>query len=705
MRRGAWIALALLATTTARADLEPPMATRKRTTTTHHGTTLHDDYRWLERAGDPAVKKHLARENAYTQGLLAAAAPLQKQLVAELAELSDVVYDDPPERYRSYCYGKHHDPKLEYPVHYRQRDCDGEREVLLDLNTLRGKSRFASLGDWDISLDETRFAYTLDLVGSERHSLYVRDLKTGRALTKPIPNVSDFAFAGEETLFYVTIDPGTLRPFRLYRRSLGTPTRPDVLVYEEKAPTFSLSLDTSRSDKLLMLVAGSHSHNEVRILPRDKPLEPWRIVNKREDQHYVYVEDRGDVLYILTDADAPNYRLCRAPLATPTQEHWQPILLHDPDALIENLVVLEQFTAVEVTRNGHPELVIFDAADQKLRAVSFDQPVYDLALGRNLDYHATTIRYSFDTPVDPPRVDDLDPVSGETTVVWRMPVPGYNPNRYGMVRLWVPSHDKQRIPVTLYFRKDRETEDPQPLLLRGYGAYGESYGYGFSSWLIPLLNRGVVIARAHVRGGSEMGRAWHEGGRRKQKQNSFEDLISVEEALIARGYTTAEQLIVSGGSAGGLLVAAALNLRPELCRAVLLDVPFVDVLGSMLNPKLPLSIEERLEWGDPTNKDDFLLMRSYSPYQNLKPQAYPMVMLRTSLNDSRVMFWEPVKYAARLRALSTSGNPVLVHVDLDGAGHLGRSGRTAAREETAEELAYYLWAFDQPRTNPIAPPP
>lgn len=684
--------------TVARAEPSPPMAARKRVTMTVHGTSLSDDYRWLERAQDPAVRRHLQQENAHTEAILGKLGPLKQTLNEEITALLNVEYDDPPERYRSYCYSKHYDPKLDYSIYYRQKNCDGEREILIDLNTQKRPNGFASVGDWDVSLDETRYAYTLDLTGNERHALVVIDIKTKKPVTKAIPDVADFAFAGDEVIFYVTLDPTTRRAYRLYRRDLKQPKSKDTLIYEERDPKFSLDLDTTRSDGLLILTSGSHHHNEVRILPRQKPLDAWKIVNRREENFYAYVEDRGDTLYVLTDHDAPNYKLCKTPLATPTSEHWQTIVAHDPDALLENLVVLEHFTAVEVNRPGKPEITILDADDQPLRTITFDKPVYELSLGRNLDYHASTVRYTTETPIEPDRVEDLDPQSGETNVIWKAPVPGYDPQRYAVQRLWIPSHDKQKIPVTLYYRTDHHGDDPQPLLLRGYGAYGDSYGYGFSSWSIPLLNRGVVIARAHVRGGSEMGRAWHESGRRQYKTNSFDDLISVEEALISRGYTTADQLILSGGSAGGLLMAATINARPDLCRAALLDVPFVDVIGSMLNPKLPLSIEERLEWGDPTKREDFLYMRSYSPYQNLKPQAYPTVMLRTSLHDSRVMYWEPVKYAARLRSLSTSNNPVLLHIDLGGAGHGGRSGRKAGIEETVDELLFYLWVIAQPKT-------
>ncbi len=696
--------LGLLAAAALAEAPQPPMPQRRHTTSMVHGTRLGDEYRWLEKIGDPQVRKHLQRENAYAAAQLAAIEPKRKQLVEELTALTEVEYDDPPERYRGFCYAKHYDPKLDHPVLFRQRDCQGPREVLLDLNQIKTKSGFVALGDWDVSPDEQRFAYSLDTDGRERNTLFVRELATGKAIGKPILDVADFSFAANDVLFYVALDRTTQRPARLYRRNLAQPKSADVLVYEERDPTFSLDLDSTRSDDWIVLTSGSHDHNEVRILSRSKPFEPARLVNRREQRCYVHVENRGDTLYIMTDAEAPNYRLVKAPVATPTVEHWQPVVAHDPNALIENLIVLEHFTALEIVKPGQPQILVLDEQDHPLRTVAFDQQVYDLNLSRNLDYHRTTIRYSFETPVEPARVDEIEPISGETQSIWRAPVPGYDAQRYAVEWMWVPSHDGQRVPVTLYYRKDRHTDEPQPLILRGYGAYGESYGYGFSSWLVPLLNRGVVVARAHVRGGSELGRKWHEAGRRRHKANSFLDLIAVEEALISRGYTSAQQLILAGGSAGGLLVAATINLRPDLCRAAMLDVPFVDVVGSMLNPKLPLSVEERLEWGDPTKRDDYLYMRAYSPYQNLRPQPYPTVMLRTSVNDSRVMYWEPVKYAARLRVVSTSSNPVLLRVELDGAGHLGRSGRKASIAETAEELAYYMWIFDTPPPPTTASP-
>jgi oligopeptidase B len=495
--------------------------------------------------------------------------------------------------------------------------------------------------------------------------------------------------ADHRTLFY-TVEDAAKRQYRLYRHVLGAPHTQDALVFEEPDERFELTCHRTRSLGWLVLTAASHTTSEVRVLDADTPAGAWRLVAPRVDGREYYLDHRADRFWIRVNDTGRNFRLVSAPVATPDPAHWREEIAERPDVMLEGLDLFARHRVLWLREGGLEQLEVTDLETGASHRVAFPEPAYALYPGQNAEWESHALRYQYSSFVTPMSVYDVDLDTRAATLLKRTPVKGgFDPQRYLVERLWVTARDGTRVPVSLVRRADLPRDGSAPLLLYGYGAYGISMSATFSASRLSLLDRGVAFAIAHVRGGGELGKAWHDHGRMAEKTNTFTDFIDCAEWLVRERYTAKDRLLVQGGSAGGLLMGVVLNLRPDLFHAALVQVPFVDVLNTMSDSSLPLTVGEFEEWGDPRAQADYERLRAYSPYENLAAKAYPTMLVKTSLNDSQVMYWEPAKYVARMRTLRTDRRPLLFKVNMAG-GHGGASGRYDALKDTAFDYAFLL---------------
>jgi oligopeptidase B len=682
---------------------EPPVARRVPRASTIHGETRIDDYFWLRNREDPEVLAYLEAENRYTDALTRATEPLRERLFAEMRGRIKESDLSVPERLDGWVYYHRTETGAQYPIYCRrpagqpEGDESGE-EVLLDLNPLAAGHAYFRLGAFEVSPDHRLLAWSSDTSGAESFTLYVKDLATGALLAETITNASpSVAWANDSrTLFYVVLDEAR-RPCRLYRHRLGTNPSEDALIHFEADEAFYMDLARTRSNAFLLLELASHSTSEVRYASADRPDEPFRTVEPRRAGVEYSVSHHGDRFFITTNDGAPNFRLVTAPVGDPSRERWTEVLPHRPDVKVDSTDTFRHHLVVYEREAGLRQIRVLElgalgaASGTSGHLVQFPEPVYTVRQHENPEFDTTLLRFTYTSMVTPASVVDYD-MSGRTWTVKKQTevLGGYDPARYRSERLFATAPDGTRVPISLVYQLPLERPGgPRPLLLNGYGAYGVSYDPSFSSSNLSLLDRGVIVAIAHVRGGEEMGRPWYEGGKLLRKPNTFTDFIAAAEHLIAEGFTSPDRLAISGGSAGGLLMGAVANLRPELFRAVLAEVPFVDVVNTMLDASLPLTVIEYDEWGNPNQPDAYHTIRGYSPYDNVRAQDYPHMLITAGLNDPRVAYWEPAKYTARLRALKTDGNRLLLRTNM-GAGHGGASGRWDFLREVAFKFAFLL---------------
>ncbi len=670
-----------------------PIATRKKHTTRIHATELHDDYAWLREKSSTEVIAYLEAENTYTAAMMADTQPLQAALYDEI--LSHIQEDDESVPYRdgAFDYFTRTRKGLQYPVHLRKPagTPTSDAAVLLDVNALAAGQPYMSLGDTGISPDGNLLAYTTDNTGFRQYTLHVRDLRTGAELADTAERVTSLVWAADShTLFFTTEDEQTKRSGQAWRLALGG--LPE-LVFEETDERFNLAFGRTRDRKYLLLESGSHTTSETRFLQADVPLGELQLIAARVDDEEYDVDHRDGFFYVRTNRNAPQFKLMRAPIAAP--DAWQEVLAENPQAPLDDFDLFQTFLAITYREAGLPVLRVFDfAADNSLthpRDITFPDPAYEAHTDINRDFNATTLRYAYQSLVRPASVFEYDIATSTSTLLKQQTVPGgFDANLYGSERIWFPAADGTRVPVSLVYRRDIFHRDGSaPLYLYGYGSYGYALPLGFSPARLPLLDRGVVVAYAHIRGGGELGDPWHDAGKMMHKRNTFKDFIDAAEFLCRAGYGDRKRIAIEGGSAGGLLMGAVVNLRPDLFRVVLSHVPFVDVMNTMLDASLPLTVAEYEEWGNPNEPAAFAYMRSYSPYDNLVAGAYPSMLIKTSLNDSQVMYWEPAKYVARLRTLKTNHTPLLLHINME-AGHGGASGRYDYLKEIAFDHAFLL---------------
>ncbi len=666
----------------------PPVAKKVPHDQTINGTVLHDDYFWLRDKGTPEVEAYLNAETAYADAMMAPTAPLQKTLYDEL--LSRVQEDDDSAPYLQngfYYYSRTVKGK-QYPILCRKKgSLKAAEEIMLDENAMAADKKFFAVGGWHVSDDGSKLAYSLDDLGFRQYDLHVRDLASGKDGPEKIARVDSFAWAEDnKTLWYTTEDAVTKRDDHLFRHTLGQTN--DLALYEEKDALYDIYLQRSGARHFVFVTSRSKTTSEVRVLSAKDPLAALRVLELRKKGVEYYAEDGGDVLYFRSNADGHNFALYSAPIATPDKAHWKTLIAHSEDVLIDDIDSFSTFVALYERQGGLPQIVFVDRQGGHARAVKFADAVYAVTPVNNSQWNATSYRVRYASPVTPTRWIDIDNQTLALTTVKATPVPHYDPNQYVVEALSATAKDGTRIPITLLHKKGAPKESP--LLLGGYGSYGFALPDDFNANVFSLVDRGVAVALAHIRGGNEMGERWHEDGRMQHKMNTFTDFIAAAEFLIASGRTKASELAIAGRSAGGLLMGAVTNLRPDLFRAVIATVPFVDVMNTMLDETLPLTVGEFEEWGNPKKPEDFRYMLQYSPYDNLTAKAYPAMLVKSSYNDSQVMYWEPAKYVAKLRALKTDTHPLYFKIDMQPAGHGGASGRYDRLRENAFDDAFLL---------------
>jgi oligopeptidase B len=676
-----------------------PMAPQRPHQIIQHGQARIDNYFWMRYREDPEVLKYLHAEQDYLEEIMQHTQPLQEQLFQEMK--GRIKEDDAsaPEKDGDFVYYTRFEMGKQYPFYCRRRISPAApEEILLDQNTLAGESNFCRIGAFAVSPDADKLAYSIDPDGTEICTIHVKDLATGRLLPEQIPNTfgNVYGQSGIEwacdgkSFFYVTRD-AALRPYRLYRHILGTDTAQDQLLYEEKDETFTLWLTQSRSKAYILALLHSTTTDEWLYLPNDGKTDQFTCFQPRITGMEYQVEHAGDHFLIVTNDEALNFKLMRAPLDATTKENWQEVLPHRPDTLITGMDAFDDFLVLYERNDGFQQMRI--SGTDGLTApwnISFPEPVYNFMPMRNPEYKTDVLRFTYTSLVTPNSVVDYNVQEKTWTVVKQDEIPsGYDPSLYISERAYATASDGTKVPMSLVYKKGLEKSGENPALLYGYGSYGFSVDPSFNSNRISLLDRGFVFAIGHIRGGSEMGRAWYEAGRMLHKRNTFTDFIACAEHLIAEKYTRREKLAIMGGSAGGLLTGACVTMRPDLFGAVICDVPFVDVVSTMSDPTIPLTTLEYDQWGNPQDREYFDYMMSYSPYDNIRATGYPHILITTGLNDPRVAYWEPAKFTARLRELKTDSNTVLLKTNFE-AGHAGASGRYDYLKEVALRFAFLI---------------
>jgi oligopeptidase B len=672
----------------------PPVAAKTVWTETRHGEVVSDDYRWMHKKEKPEVIAHLNAENAYTEAMTADIKPLADKLYAEIKGRIQEVDLSVPTRRGDYYYYTRFEAGKQYPINARRRaganmawDEKAPEEILLDQNVLAAGTKFFSVNAFLVSPDNSLLLYTTDTTGFRQYELHVKDLRTGKLLPDTVPRVTSLAWAADNrTVFFVQEDATTKRSDRLFRMVLGSAP---VEVYYEPVEQFNLGVGTTRDRKFIQLDIGATDTSETRLLPADQPLAAFRSLG-REKGHRYGIEHRNGELFIQTNKNAKNFRVVRAPQAHPEEKNWKEVVAHDKDVLVSNAEVFKDYMVVSEKTRALARMRIYDFKKKTWKSVQFDDPVY-LARGAGTpEFSSNQYRVSYQSPVTPPTVLDVDMGSGARKVLKRQDVVGgYDATRYESKRLWATARDGVKVPLWAVYKKGVKFDGSAPLLLYSYGSYGISTEATFAVSRISLLERGVIYVQAHIRGGTDLGEAWHDDGMLMKKKNTFNDFIDSAEYLVKEKWTSPSRLIIQGGSAGGLLMGAVVNMRPDLFHAVHAAVPFVDVMNTMMDASLPLTTGEYLEWGNPNEKAAYDYMRSYSPYDNIERKAYPAMLVTTGLNDSQVMYWEPAKYVAKLRAYKTDSNPLLLKTNM-GAGHGGASGRFDAIKENAFNMAWML---------------
>ena len=674
--------------------LIPPQAKVVPAALTHHGDTRVDGYYWLRDRNDPDVVRYLESENAYTEGAMQRSIPLQDALYTEM--LSHIEEDDaePPFPRERFLYYKRTEKGKAYPLHCRKAAPDADEQVILDENNLACGHEFFSLGNLEIDRSERLLAYSTDTEGDEVYVTSIRDLASNSDLDDRIPG-SYYSLAwtnDSSTLYYVTLDAAK-RPFRVWRHRIGSSE--DVLVYEETDQRFELDLDKSRDHRYIFIRSESKTTSEIRFAPADAAAPDFRVIWPRRQDILYDVESRRDELYILTNDGAKEFRLVLCPAQNTDHESANEILPGRPGITLESVKAFETFLAIFERDHGLPRIRIHDVDTGTAHYVTFDEPAFTLGSTHNELFEANSLRFTYTSLVTPYSIFEYNVHSRERALLKQTPVPGYDPSGYASERLLATARDGTQVPITLVYRKGFAADGQAPLLLYGYGSYGLRSDPTFRPERLSLLDRGFAFAIAHIRGGSDLGRAWYEDGKLLKKQNTFTDFIDCADYLVDNHYTSRDKLVIQGGSAGGMLMGGVVNANPALCHAVVAMVPFVDTLTTILDPTLPLTIGEYEEWGNPNEPEYYRYIKTYSPLDNVKPVRYPHLLITAGLNDPRVSYWEPAKWTAKLRAMKQDGNLLLLKTNM-GAGHFGVSGRYARLKELAFIYAFMLVSLEIP---------
>ena len=674
------------------APLTPPVAEKHPQVLVVHGDERIDDYFWMRDSNDPNVIAYLEAENAYTDAMMQHTQGLQTTLYSEmLARIKETDLSVPYRKDDYYYYSRTEEGK-DYPIYCRKKgSLDASEEILLDQNELAKGYDYFSLGTFQVSPNHQLLAYSVDASGAEKHTLFFLDLNTFELYPETLTETYySFAWGNDNrTVFYTKVD-STNRPFQLWRHTLGSRPEDDVLIYQEPDEAYFLSVGKTRSQAYILMSLGSKVTSEVHYLDAHNPTNSFQVIHPRQQGMEYSIEHHSDRFYIVTNDEAINFKLVKTPVAKPSKDNWQTVIPHREDVLLSSVSAFADYLVISERKGGLPMIRVQKTSTGEEQDIRFPEPTYSISPGNNPEFNTTTLRFNYTSLITPFSVFDYDmetkqrELKKETEVLG-----GYDRTQYESEWIMATASDGTEIPLSIVYKKGLQKDGTNPLFLTAYGSYGVSYPASFSSTRLSLLNRGVIVVIAHIRGGGEMGRKWYEDGKFLHKKNTFTDFIACAEHLITQKWTSSDRLAISGGSAGGLLMGAVINSRPELFKVVLAAVPFVDVVTTILDTSLPLSALEWEEWGNPNDKTYYDYMKSYSPYDNVKPQDYPNILITAGLNDSRVKYWEPAKWTAKLRELKTDNNILLLKTNM-GAGHGGASGRYESLKETAFEYAFVL---------------
>ncbi len=692
----------------------PPVPKKVPTVVEVGGRKLVDDYAWMRKKDAPEVLAHLRAEKAHTEAMTAHLGPLRDRVYGEFLGRLRETDESVPAKEGAWLYYSRTEQGKQYPIRARKSVAAGanaREEVVIDLNEVGKNEAFIGLGPHAVSDDGQWFAYGLDTTGFRQYVLHIKNLTTGKDLPVRMERVTSVVFAKDnKTILYTVEDPVSKRSYRLYRHEIGADSAKDDLVYEETDERFDIDISRSHSKDFIFLQAASHTMTEVRFLRADKPKEKLQIVAAREEDHEYYVDHQGDQFVIVTNAPAKaggpkstNFRLVTAKVSAPQRASWKETITHRPEVMLESVRLFKNFAVALEREGGLQQLRVLDSKKLSLEGshrVVLPEPLGALEWGDNFEFDQGHVRFEFESPTMPPTTYDYDPQKRTLVLKKRLDVPHYDAARYEAKRLHAVAKDGTQVPITLLYAKGTVPDGKRPAYVYAYGSYGAPLFPEFDPRVLSLVDRGIVTALAHVRGGGEMGEPWHDAGRMKFKMNTFTDFIAVTETLLHDGWAAQGRVGIEGGSAGGLLMGAVTNMRPDLYRAVIAEVPFVDVINTMLDEDLPSTVAEFEEWGNPKKQEEFDWMIQYSPYDNVERRAYPAMLVTTSYNDSQVMYWEPAKWVAKLREYKTSEAPVLLDINLDPAGHGGKSGRYDQMKETASKFA---WLIEQLGAVEITP--
>jgi oligopeptidase B len=670
----------------------PPQPKEKPHEIAEAGHTRNDPFFWLREKQNPETIKYLEAENQYADATLKRTQKLQETLYEEIRGRIKEEDLSVPQKIDDYYYYTRTETGKQYAIHCRKKgSLDAKEEVILNENELAKGQKYFRIGVFDVSPDHSLLAYSVDTNGSEHYVLQVKNLQTGEMLSDKIEvTYYTFAWANDnKTFFYVQLDAAD-RPFKARKHLIGSDVAQDPTVYEEKDNRFFLEISKARSEKYIFIKVESKLTSEIRYLDADKPNDAFSIVQPREDNVLYSIDQHDDRFFIVTNKNAKNFKLVQTPVATPGGDNWKDFVPYNPEIMISDVNAFANYLVISERKKGLPALQIYDLKSDETHDIQFDEPDYDVELSANPEFKTNTVRLTFDSFVTPNSVIDYDMASRQKEVKKVTPVlGGYNKSEYVTERIFAKADDGAEIPISLFYKKGFKKNGTAPLWLDGYGAYGVDNDVYFSPAPISLVNRGFVYGIAHIRGGGELGRTWYEDGKLLKKKNTYTDFIRATEHLIQQNYVSPKKVAIWGGSAGGLLMGAVMNMRPDLFTTVIAAVPFVDVLNTMSDPTLPLTVTEYEEWGNPKDPVYYDYISSYSPYDNVTDKPYPNLFASAGLNDPRVSYWEPAKWVAKQRLLKNQKRVLILRTNM-GAGHGGDSGRFDRIKQTAREYAFAI---------------
>jgi oligopeptidase B len=657
-----------------------------------NGHKMVDNYFWLRDKPNPDVRAYLEAENAYTDAVMKPTAAFQQKLYDEMLSRVKETDVEVPYREGDYFYYLRSEAGKQYPIRCRRKgSMDAPEEIVLDQNELAKGQVFMSVQAYMVSPDGNLLAYTYDNTGFRQYTLAVKDLRTGQTLADHAERVGSVVWANDnQTIFYTQEDAVAKRQYRLYKHTAGSAAE-DPIVYEEKDERFELDAYKTRSQRFIFLVSASHTTTEARYIAANDPTQEWKVLEPRKQGVEYYPDSNAGFFYIRVNDTGRNFRLVQTPVTDPGSANWHEVVAQSPDIMLDDMDFFKNFAVFYERANGLPQIRVSDLRTGQSKRIDFPEPAYAAYSYVNRVYDTTEFRYGYQSPITPASVYAYDMERGTSTLLKQKEVPGgYDRNKYQVEQIYATAADGVKIPISVLHLKGAKLDGKGALYVYGYGSYGISIDMFFNPNIFSMVDRGVVTAVAHIRGGGEMGKAWHDAGRMMNKRTTFTDFISCAEDLVKRGYGSKDRLTIEGRSAGGLLMGAVLNMRPDLFKAAIVGVPFVDVMNTMLDETLPLTVGEFEEWGNPKEKAAFDYMITYSPYDNVVAKNYPDMLVKTSFNDSQVMYWEPAKYTAKMRALRTDHNILILKTNLSPAGHGGASGRYDRLHEAAFDYAYLL---------------